>query len=78
LVRRHAEVIVDDDIIFPVFRKFCKVYAGRHLVGPISYYFDSNKAAPYCLLLQSNYNLVMNFSDTVQYLLYDENNAISS
>ncbi|XP_062153597.1 glycosyltransferase BC10-like [Alnus glutinosa] len=24
LVRRHAEIIVDDDIIFPVFRKFCK------------------------------------------------------
>ncbi|CAI9086824.1 OLC1v1020741C2 [Oldenlandia corymbosa var. corymbosa] len=24
LVRKHAEVIVDDDIIFPVFQKFCK------------------------------------------------------
>lgn len=41
LVRRHAEVIVEDDIIFPVFRKFCKVYPGRHLVGPISYYFKA-------------------------------------
>ncbi|XP_024045819.1 uncharacterized protein LOC18050481 isoform X2 [Citrus clementina] len=25
LIRRHAEVIVDDEIIFPVFKKFCKV-----------------------------------------------------
>ncbi|ESR63019.1 hypothetical protein CICLE_v10015649mg [Citrus x clementina] len=24
LIRRHAEVIVDDEIIFPVFKKFCK------------------------------------------------------
>ncbi|XP_020553883.1 uncharacterized protein LOC105175291 isoform X2 [Sesamum indicum] len=24
LTRRHAEVIVDDEIVFPIFRKFCK------------------------------------------------------
>ncbi|KAI3456517.1 hypothetical protein Pfo_013180 [Paulownia fortunei] len=24
LIRRHAEVVVDDEIVFPVFRKFCK------------------------------------------------------
>ncbi|KAK2988605.1 hypothetical protein RJ640_026102 [Escallonia rubra] len=24
LVRKHAEVIVDDDVVFPVFKKFCK------------------------------------------------------
>ncbi|KAJ4703963.1 Core-2/I-branching beta-1,6-N-acetylglucosaminyltransferase family protein [Melia azedarach] len=24
LIRRHAEVIVDDEVIFPVFKKFCK------------------------------------------------------
>ncbi|XP_074271995.1 glycosyltransferase BC10-like [Silene latifolia] len=24
LIRRHAEVMVDDEIVFPVFRKFCK------------------------------------------------------
>ncbi|KAK6123914.1 hypothetical protein DH2020_042333 [Rehmannia glutinosa] len=24
LIRRHAEVLVDDEIVFPVFRKFCK------------------------------------------------------
>lgn len=25
MVRRHAEVVVQDDIVFPVFKKFCKV-----------------------------------------------------
>ncbi|GER52896.1 Core-2/I-branching beta-1,6-N-acetylglucosaminyltransferase family protein [Striga asiatica] len=24
LIRRHAEVVVDDEIVFPIFRKFCK------------------------------------------------------
>ncbi|PIN21331.1 hypothetical protein CDL12_05967 [Handroanthus impetiginosus] len=24
LIRRHAEVVVDDDIVFPIFKKFCK------------------------------------------------------
>ncbi|KAL9236599.1 hypothetical protein vseg_011246 [Gypsophila vaccaria] len=24
LIRRHAEVVVDDDLVFPVFRKYCK------------------------------------------------------
>ncbi|KAE8075644.1 hypothetical protein FH972_014339 [Carpinus fangiana] len=32
LVRRHAEVIVDDDIIFPVFRKFCKRRPPKNLL----------------------------------------------
>lgn len=25
LIRRHAEEVVDDEIIFPIFKKFCKV-----------------------------------------------------
>lgn len=28
LIRSHAEVIVDDEVVFPVFKKFCKVYNG--------------------------------------------------
>lgn len=27
LIRSHAEVVVDDDIIFPIFGLFCKVCA---------------------------------------------------
>lgn len=26
LVRNHAEVVVDDEVIFPIFEKFCKVH----------------------------------------------------
>jgi len=25
LVRKHAEVVVDDEVVFPAFKKFCKV-----------------------------------------------------
>ncbi|KAH0984068.1 hypothetical protein GBA52_011245 [Prunus armeniaca] len=35
LVRRHAEIVVDDHTVCPVFRKFCKVYR-EALSGPIS------------------------------------------
>ncbi|CAA0826494.1 Core-2/I-branching beta-1-6-N-acetylglucosaminyltransferase family protein [Striga hermonthica] len=26
LIRRHAEIVVDDEIVFPIFEKFCKVH----------------------------------------------------
>lgn len=26
LIRRHAEEVVNDEIVFPIFKKFCKVF----------------------------------------------------
>ena len=37
LIRSHAEVVVDDDIIFPIFGLFCKVCALQKIPLFINY-----------------------------------------
>uniref|UniRef100_A0A803M1T1 Core-2/I-branching beta-1,6-N-acetylglucosaminyltransferase family protein n=1 Tax=Chenopodium quinoa TaxID=63459 RepID=A0A803M1T1_CHEQI len=41
LIRKHAEVVVDDELIFPVFRKYCKKLQKQHNCIPDEHYLQT-------------------------------------
>lgn len=50
LVRRHAEVVVDDEVVYPAFKKFCKVDdVTRNLFTRTLMKFSASYSVYYCL-----------------------------
>ncbi|KAK8959319.1 hypothetical protein KSP40_PGU016973 [Platanthera guangdongensis] len=50
LIRRHAEVIVDDDAIFPIFKQYCKNLSEMHIMDQeIAEFFPMHEACKLAL-----------------------------